>query len=78
MTILMGRDMPAIDRAATERTKTSKMTFPQAKMHEAQRWTVPVRLMKCRSEWKRFKFYHIVPEECIDYSEITGAEEKCN
>jgi len=78
MTVLMERDMPAIERAAAERTKTSKMTFPQAKMHEAQRWTVPVRLMKCRSEWKRFKFYYQVPEECIDYSEITGAEEKCN
>jgi len=78
MTVLMERDMLEIDRAAAERARTSNMSFPQAKMHEAQRWTVPVRLMKCRSEWKRFKFYYQVPEECIDYSEITGAEEKCN
>ena len=78
MTVLLARDMPDIEKAAAERARTSNMTFPQAKMHEAQRWTVPVRLMKCRSEWKRFKFYYIVPDECIDYSEITGAEEKCN
>jgi len=78
MTVLMERDISEIDKAAAERARTSNVTFPQAKMHEAQRWTVPVRLMKCRSEWKRFKFYYIVPDECIDYSEITGAEEKCN
>lgn len=78
MTVLLARDMPDIEKAAAERARTSNVTFPQAKMHEAQRWTVPVRLMKCRSEWKRFKFYYIVPDECIDYSEITGAEEKCN
>ena len=78
MTVLMERDIPAIEQAAEERTKTSKMNFGQAKIHEAQRWTVPVRLMKCRSEWKRFKFYYCVPDKCIDYSEIIGAEEKCN
>jgi CRISPR-associated endonuclease/helicase Cas3 len=77
MTVLLEKDMPDIDRAAAERKKTSKMTFPQAKIHEAQRWTVPVRLMDCRYEWKRFKFYYRVPDECIDYSEFTGAEEKC-
>lgn len=77
MTVLLEKDMPDIDRAAVERTKISKITFPQAKMHEAQRWTVPVRMMKCYHEWKSFKFYYRVPDECIDYSEITGAEEKC-
>jgi CRISPR-associated endonuclease/helicase Cas3 len=78
MTVLMERDMPEIDRAAKERTKTSKMTFPQAKSYEAQRWSVPIRIMESRSKWKRFQYYYIVPDKCIDYSEITGAEEKCN
>ncbi len=78
MTVLMERDMPEIERAATERTETSKMTLKKAKSYEAQRWSVPVRIMESRSKWKRFQYYYIVPDECIDYSEITGAEEKCN
>jgi len=76
MTVLLKKDMADIKKAAAERV-TPEMHFGQAMMLESQRWTVPVRIMKCYSSWKRFKFYYQVPDECIDYSEITGAEEKC-
>ena len=78
MTVVMERDLEAIKQASDQRSKQNKIAFPKAMTQEIQRWTLPVRMMKEYKTWKRWKFYYRVPDQCINYSEITGGEELCN
>ncbi|MFN3360768.1 MAG: CRISPR-associated helicase Cas3' [Pseudanabaenaceae cyanobacterium] len=78
MTVIMERDLETIKQVSDQRSKQKKIPFPKAMMQEIQRWTLPIKVMKNYKSWKRWKFYYRVPDECINYSEITGGEELCN
>ena len=42
---------------------------------EAQRWSVPVRIVPGFQEWRRIGFYPVAPPDRVSYTEETGAEE---
>ncbi len=66
VTVLLQADLDRIKQAAKQQDKFF--------MQEAQKWSVPIRIPKNLSEWKRCRFYPIAPTNEIFYSEETGAE----
>lgn len=64
--VLLQDDIAKIKQAA----KNSDRSF----MKEAQNWAVSVRLQPGFQQWKRIKYYRVVPSTVIQYSEETGAE----
>jgi CRISPR-associated endonuclease/helicase Cas3 len=47
-------------------------------MKAAQKFTVPIRIMKDFRDWKRIKLYPVAPPTHVEYSAETGAKELCN
>lgn len=71
VTVLLQQDLQAI-RKASEQKKLQDKNW--SFMREAQGWSVPIRIPKNLSEWKRCRFYPIAPSDEIYYSDETGAE----
>lgn len=68
ITVLLEQDIAKIKYAANKRKDKSFMK-------EAQRWSVPIRIMSEFRTWRRIGFYPVCPKDVINYSESTGAEE---
>ena len=66
ITVLLEQDKAAIRQSADNHKKS----FTK----EAQRWSVPIRIIKGFQQWKRIGFYPVAPPTEIRYSEETGAE----
>lgn len=68
ITVLLEQDLGEIRKAADKRKDKSFMK-------EAQRWSVPIRIMDMDfQEWRRIGFYPVAPPDKITYSQETGAE----
>jgi CRISPR-associated endonuclease/helicase Cas3 len=65
LTVLLEDDLPNIDRSVAESSRSFGV--------EAQRWTVPVPLMKGYEKWNRRGFYPIAPRSRVTYSKEIGA-----
>lgn len=71
VTVLLQEDIAKIKEAAELKKSQGKdWSF----MREAQGWSVPIRIPRNLSHWKRCKFYPIAPSDDIFYCEETGAE----
>lgn len=68
ITVLLEEDLADIRQAANQHKDKSFMK-------EAQRWSVPVRIVPGFQEWRRIGFYPVAPRERVCYTEETGAEE---
>jgi len=66
LTVLLEQDLPQIRKAACQPGNSFGI--------EAQRWTVPIRLMNSYTTWEREGVYPVAPKAVVRYSEETGAE----
>ncbi|HNB70717.1 MAG TPA: CRISPR-associated helicase Cas3' [Acidobacteriota bacterium] len=66
LTVLLEEDLPAIRQAVREKNVPLSV--------EAQRWTVPITILKDSIHWQREGVYPIAPKGLIVYSKETGAE----
>ena len=79
ITVLLEEDEKEIWKIAQEKEQTllkegKKESRMKLFMKEAQKWSVPIRIVKGFQDWKRRKFYPIAPGDVIKYSAETGAE----
>jgi CRISPR-associated endonuclease/helicase Cas3 len=71
VTVLLQEDIAKIKKAAElKKSQRKDWSF----MREAQGWSVPIRIPRNLSQWKRCRFYPIAPSDEIYYCEETGAE----